>query len=140
MDRDKKFIINSYLELARLANSEEDKWFYMNKAEQVIESYQNNNINEKVDFYTSASQLTETQKIMLEEIYDNGYVCSGDERLQQAIKADYTNLRYAEAKKDIEAIGVRLNKPQRVNGETKRVNVVGNQELFNHAVSLLLEG
>lgn len=87
--------------------------------------------------YYSADQLTETQKIMLEVIHRQGFVLSGDETLQQAIKEDYRNLRTERAQRDVKAIGVATNKPKKIDGTVYKVNRIENGELFEQAYTLL---
>lgn len=87
--------------------------------------------------YFSADDLTETQKIMISVINHQGYILQGDEELQKAIEEDYGSLRFKNAKDDIRKIGVKLGALKRVEGEVFKVNIIGDEERFKQAFTLL---
>src|SRR5699024_1304926 len=87
--------------------------------------------------YFSVDDLTETQKIMLSVINHQGYILQGDEELQKAIEEDYGSLRFKKAKEDIRKIGVKLGALKRVEGEVFKVNIIGDEERFKQAFTLL---
>lgn len=114
------FLINSFL--------------YLNICENQF-NFENTNFKN----YYNAEQLTDTQKMLLTVIYKQGFILSGDELLQSLIKEDYGTLKTAEGQKAMKSIGISINKQKKIEGANCKVNTVGNEELFNNAVKLLLE-
>lgn len=87
--------------------------------------------------YFSADELTETQKILLETISQDGFILAGDTVLQRAIEEDYKSLRYKNAKRDIKNIGVRVNKQKKIDGQNFKVHVIENEDVFNQTLQLV---
>lgn len=86
--------------------------------------------------FFSADEFTQTQEILLETIARQGFIRSGDEALQAAIRDDYGSLRYHKAKQDIKNIGVVLNRSKRIEGAKMKINTIGNEKVFNNALKL----
>ncbi|MDO4679678.1 MAG: phage resistance protein [Aerococcus sp.] len=89
--------------------------------------------------YYDADDLTDTQKILLFEIHENGYIEANNPTLQMAILQDYGKLSTKRAQQDIKAIGVATNKAKWIDGKTVKVNTIKNKELFNIAYKLVSE-
>lgn len=87
--------------------------------------------------YFSSEELTETQEMVLLTIDRQGFILAGDEDLQRIATEDYGSMRTAKAKADMRAIGVKLNKPKRIDNEVMKVHIVGDSGLFNSALGLL---
>lgn len=88
-------------------------------------------------YYFSSDELTETQKILIIVIDENGFILAGDEELQKAIENDYGSLRYQKAKDDIRKIGVKINQQKWIDGKNFKVHLVGDKKLFNQVLELL---
>lgn len=89
--------------------------------------------------YRSASELTDTQILMLQTINEQGYILANDKELQGFVYEDYTNLKRNKAKEDMAKIGVRTNVPKKINGKTMRVHIRGDKTLFYEAHKILKE-
>lgn len=87
--------------------------------------------------YASADELTETQRILLTVIGEDGFISCSDPILQNAIQEDYGNLRFSKAKEDIAKIGVHLNQQKWINGANIKVNIIGDSGLFKASYTLL---
>lgn len=87
--------------------------------------------------YFSADDLTETQKLIVTTIDKDGFIFASDELLQKTVAEDYGSFRYNNAKKDIKNIGVKLNKPKKIDGQVFKVHVEDNKALFKQATLLL---
>ncbi|MDO4679748.1 MAG: phage resistance protein [Aerococcus sp.] len=87
--------------------------------------------------YHDADQLTDTQIIMLEEIYARGFIEAGNETLQRAILADYGKLSAKKAQEATRAIGVATNQQKWINGKNTKIHKVANREKFLMAYKLL---
>lgn len=87
--------------------------------------------------YFSADDFTETQKILLTAIANQGYILSSDATLKEAVQEDYGGLRYAKAKTDIQKIGIRLNHQKKIEGRNFKVHNIGDKKLFEQAINLI---
>ncbi|MBS4461736.1 hypothetical protein JXA27_03995 [Aerococcaceae bacterium zg-B36] len=88
--------------------------------------------------YLDASELSNTQEILLIGIDKFGYMLLNDSLIRRAIIEDYGNARNKLFKSDVQAIGVKHNHSMRV-GETKdvvKVYMVNNKELFKQTLEL----
>ncbi|AMB94414.1 MULTISPECIES: hypothetical protein [Aerococcus] len=84
-----------------------------------------------------ASEFTDTQEILLRVIKEQKFIYAKDERLQEAIKADYGSLKYKKAQDDIKDIGVETNKQKWIDGINSKVHVIGDRDLFERMFQVL---
>ena len=89
--------------------------------------------------YYRAEDLTETQLILLKGIKKQGFIFASDEILQKAVQEDYGSFRFKKAKDDVKKVGVGLNRVKWLDGQSHKVHVKENEELFNQATGLVEE-
>lgn len=87
--------------------------------------------------YRCADDLTETQRTLVVVIHRDGFILASDPLLAQAVADDYGSFRYQKAKDDAKKVGVRLNRPKRIEGQVFKVHVVEDETVFNQVVKLL---
>jgi hypothetical protein len=87
--------------------------------------------------YRNADELTETQRILVVVIHRDGFILASDPTLAQAVIDDYGSFRYQKAKDDVKKIGVKLNRPKKIEGQVFKVHVIEDRELFFQVVKLL---
>lgn len=87
--------------------------------------------------YASADELTDTQRILVLVIDENGYILANNELLSAAVQEDYGSFRFAKAKTDVAKVGVRLNSQRFIDGSNNKVHVVGDKLVFNQTVEIL---
>ncbi|MGW7889722.1 phage resistance protein [Staphylococcus xylosus] len=87
--------------------------------------------------YFSEDELTETQVNMLKVLRTQSFILAGDDTLQRLVEQDYKSLRYKKAKDDMKKIGVSISNDKKIEGKSYKVHIIGNQELFDMAYSLI---
>lgn len=90
--------------------------------------------------YRSAEELTETQRLLVVVIHRDGFILASDPTLTQAVTDDYGSFRYQKAKDDAKKIGVKLNRPKKIEGQVFKVHVIEEETVFSQVVNLLKEG
>lgn len=87
--------------------------------------------------YYSADQLSDSQKIALMTIQEQGFALASDELLQKAIELDYGGMRFKKAQEALKKIGVASNRQKWIDGLNNKVFEIGDKTLFDDAYALL---